>query len=226
MKPETFVHWIFKLNTKFLASYPLKIHIQATQHAEYIALRTILESRRDLDPSQLVLYVTVEPCVMCAYAMLLGRVKHVFFGARNDRFGGCGSVLPIHNGTMNRTNHDESKEIKTISSFLIIKKSRLIQSYMGWTVSMVWWLTRPCSCWETFTMAKTQTVRKSNRPPKKFTLFINIEIFISKKSREYLTRITPLLFIKTMKMQQKRGRSNPLKQTMAQTRRAEQTRLD
>jgi tRNA-specific adenosine deaminase 2 len=33
---------------------------------------------------------------MCAYAMLLGKVKHVFFGARNDRFGGCGSVLPIH----------------------------------------------------------------------------------------------------------------------------------
>lgn len=41
------------------------------------------------------LFVTVEPCVMCAYAMRLLGVAEVVFGASNDRFGGCGSVLGV-----------------------------------------------------------------------------------------------------------------------------------
>ncbi|KAJ3352298.1 tRNA(adenine34) deaminase [Allomyces javanicus] len=42
------------------------------------------------------LYVTVEPCVMCASALRQLGVRRVFFGCGNDRFGGCGSVLDIH----------------------------------------------------------------------------------------------------------------------------------
>ncbi|KAJ3097200.1 hypothetical protein HDU97_005085 [Phlyctochytrium planicorne] len=50
------------------------------------------EELRDCD-----LYVTVEPCIMCAGALRLANIKRVYFGCRNDRFGGCGSVFSIHN---------------------------------------------------------------------------------------------------------------------------------
>ncbi|KAI9152406.1 tRNA(adenine34) deaminase [Blastocladiella emersonii ATCC 22665] len=42
------------------------------------------------------LYVTVEPCVMCASALRQLGVRRVYFGCGNDRFGGCGSVVPVH----------------------------------------------------------------------------------------------------------------------------------
>lgn len=42
------------------------------------------------------LYVTVEPCIMCAGALRLMEIPKVVYGARNDRFGGCGSVCAVH----------------------------------------------------------------------------------------------------------------------------------
>jgi tRNA-specific adenosine deaminase 2 len=41
------------------------------------------------------LYVTVEPCIMCAAALSLLHFRRVVYGAANDRFGGCGSVLDV-----------------------------------------------------------------------------------------------------------------------------------
>jgi tRNA-specific adenosine deaminase 2 len=43
-----------------------------------------------------VLYVTVEPCVMCASLLRQLGIKKVFFGAVNDKFGGTGGVFSIH----------------------------------------------------------------------------------------------------------------------------------
>ncbi|GJP48121.1 hypothetical protein CLOM_g7399 [Closterium sp. NIES-68] len=42
------------------------------------------------------LFVTCEPCIMCAGALSLLGLSRVFYGCPNDRFGGCGSVLPVH----------------------------------------------------------------------------------------------------------------------------------
>lgn len=42
------------------------------------------------------LYVTIEPCIMCASAISQIGIKRAVFGASNDRFGGCGSVLSLH----------------------------------------------------------------------------------------------------------------------------------
>ena len=42
------------------------------------------------------LYVTCEPCIMCAAALSLVGLRRVVFGCANDRFGGCGSVLAVH----------------------------------------------------------------------------------------------------------------------------------
>ena len=43
-------------------------------------------------------YVTVEPCIMCAAALAVLPVGRVVFGAANDKFGGCGSVMRLHDG--------------------------------------------------------------------------------------------------------------------------------
>jgi tRNA-specific adenosine deaminase 2 len=43
-----------------------------------------------------VLYVTCEPCIMCAAALATVGIRRVVFGCKNDRFGGCGSLLHLH----------------------------------------------------------------------------------------------------------------------------------
>ena len=66
-----------------------------TAHAELLALRDAaraLGSWRVLDA---VLYVTLEPCSMCAGAIVLARVPRVVFGASDPKAGACGSVLDV-----------------------------------------------------------------------------------------------------------------------------------
>lgn len=47
--------------------------------------------------SNCILYVTVEPCIMCTAALRLLNVSKIVFGCYNDRFGGCGSTLNMNN---------------------------------------------------------------------------------------------------------------------------------
>jgi tRNA(adenine34) deaminase len=64
-------------------------------HAEIIALREaarLAGSWRVLDA---VLYVTLEPCAMCAGAVVLARVPRVVYGASDPKAGACGSVVDI-----------------------------------------------------------------------------------------------------------------------------------
>ncbi len=66
-----------------------------TAHAEMIALREaarVLGSWRVLDA---VLYVTLEPCAMCAGAVVLARVARVVYGASDPKAGACGSVMNV-----------------------------------------------------------------------------------------------------------------------------------
>ena len=66
-----------------------------TAHAEVIALREAaarLGTWRILDS---VLYVTLEPCAMCAGAVVLGRVPRVVYGTPDPKAGAAGSVLDV-----------------------------------------------------------------------------------------------------------------------------------
>ena len=68
-----------------------------TAHAELIALREAaraLGSWRVLDS---VMYVTLEPCAMCAGAIVLARLPRVVFGASDPKAGAAGSVLDVLN---------------------------------------------------------------------------------------------------------------------------------
>lgn len=66
------------------------------RHAEFLGIETILESHPSSIFEETDLYVTVEPCVMCASALRQINIRSVFFGCANDRFGGCGSVYSIN----------------------------------------------------------------------------------------------------------------------------------
>jgi tRNA-specific adenosine deaminase 2 len=51
---------------------------------------------REYPLSDTILYVTVEPCIMCSSALRQLGIKEVYYGCDNDRFGGCGSVLGVN----------------------------------------------------------------------------------------------------------------------------------
>ena len=66
-----------------------------TAHAEMLAIR---EGARALGSWRLlgtVLYVTLEPCAMCAGAIVLGRIPRVVYGAVDPKAGAAGSILDI-----------------------------------------------------------------------------------------------------------------------------------
>jgi tRNA(adenine34) deaminase len=72
-----------------------EVRADPTAHAELLALREAaraIGSWRILDA---VLYVTLEPCAMCAGAIVLARVPRVIFGAHDPKAGAAGSVLDV-----------------------------------------------------------------------------------------------------------------------------------
>ncbi|KAK9146472.1 hypothetical protein Sjap_006375 [Stephania japonica] len=77
----------------------------ATRHAEMEAIDFLLEQWQQngisetevaRNISQCDLYVTCEPCIMCAAALSILGIRSVYFGCANEKFGGCGSVLSLH----------------------------------------------------------------------------------------------------------------------------------
>jgi tRNA-specific adenosine deaminase 2 len=91
-----------------------------TRHAEFIAINDIL-SRRDeqgvpaYGPEILAecdLYVTVEPCIMCASLLRQFGIRKVYFGAQNEKFGGTGGVLDIHRGDGRSLKREDGVEVE------------------------------------------------------------------------------------------------------------------
>jgi tRNA(adenine34) deaminase len=66
-----------------------------TAHAELIAVREAARALGQWRLSGAVLYVTLEPCAMCAGALVLARVARVAFGALDPKAGAAGSVLDV-----------------------------------------------------------------------------------------------------------------------------------
>jgi tRNA(adenine34) deaminase len=66
-----------------------------TSHAEIIAMRAAALRRGNYRLDGAVLYVTLEPCVMCIGAALAARVARVVFGAWDPKAGACGSVFDL-----------------------------------------------------------------------------------------------------------------------------------
>ena len=67
----------------------------ATAHAEILAITQAAHVVGDWRLDGCTLFVTKEPCPMCAGAIMLARVKRLVFGVRDERAGGAGSVFAI-----------------------------------------------------------------------------------------------------------------------------------
>ncbi|WP_268248907.1 tRNA adenosine(34) deaminase TadA [Pseudolysinimonas yzui] len=70
-------------------------HEDPTAHAEIVAIRRAAETRGDWQLTGTTLVVTLEPCVMCAGAIVAARIPRVVFGAWDEKAGAAGSVYDL-----------------------------------------------------------------------------------------------------------------------------------
>ena len=66
-----------------------------TAHAEILAIKEACKNFGNYRLIGCKMYVTLEPCPMCAYAMVLARIKELIFATRDEKTGACGSVYNI-----------------------------------------------------------------------------------------------------------------------------------
>src|SRR5881227_4386432 len=72
-----------------------ELRADPTAHAEMIALREAARSLGSWRVLDSVIYVTLEPCAMCAGAIVLARISRVVFGAADPKAGAAGSILDV-----------------------------------------------------------------------------------------------------------------------------------
>lgn len=75
----------------------------ATAHAEMIAVSSASATLENKYLQDCTLYVTLEPCPMCAGAIVWTKIKRIVFGAADSRSGACGSVFNL--ASNNKLNH-------------------------------------------------------------------------------------------------------------------------
>ena len=92
-------------------------------HAEILTIRKTCEKLHYERLTDASLYVTVEPCVMCAGALLLARIRHLIYGTANPKAGAIRSLYTIVQDT--RLNH----QIEVTSGVLQEECARLMTSF-------------------------------------------------------------------------------------------------
>ncbi|MFZ0302372.1 MAG: tRNA adenosine(34) deaminase TadA [Terracidiphilus sp.] len=71
--------------------------VDPTAHAEIVAMRAAAMALGNYRLNGCTLYVTLEPCAMCAGAMIHARIDRLVFAAADPKAGACGSVLSVLN---------------------------------------------------------------------------------------------------------------------------------
>ena len=75
----------------------------ATAHAEIIAITSAENTLENWRLKDCDIYVTLEPCIMCAGAIINSRIRNIYFGAYDQKYGGCSSLYNLCNDP--RLNH-------------------------------------------------------------------------------------------------------------------------
>ena len=116
---------IIVLNNKIIArGHNMKEKKQVpTQHAEIIAIEKAAKKLNTWYLNECIMYVTMEPCLMCAGALIQSRIKKVVYGTTNDRFGYINSIENILNNKKN--NH--IVEIK--GNILASESKKMVQDF-------------------------------------------------------------------------------------------------
>ncbi|MEW6008156.1 MAG: tRNA adenosine(34) deaminase TadA [Candidatus Omnitrophota bacterium] len=105
------------------ASNQVELLNDPTAHAEMIAITQATNFLSSKWLSGAVIYITIEPCSMCAGALVLARVKEIIFGARDPKTGACGSVVNIADNK--KLNH----HIKSVGGILEKDCAGLLQEF-------------------------------------------------------------------------------------------------
>ena len=101
---------------------PIALH-DPTAHAEVLALREASQAIGNYRLEGATLYATLEPCVMCAGALVVSRVSRLVFGARDLRFGGVRSKFRIADSDL--LNH----QVEVVEGILAVECVELLQSF-------------------------------------------------------------------------------------------------
>jgi tRNA(adenine34) deaminase len=96
-----------------------------TAHAEIRALRQAARTAKNYRLEGAVLYVTLEPCVMCAGAAVTARIARLVFGSRDLRFGGVRSKFRIADSEL--LNH----RVEIVEGVLAAECTQLMQSFFA-----------------------------------------------------------------------------------------------
>jgi tRNA(adenine34) deaminase len=96
-----------------------------TAHAEILALREAAARIGNYRLENATLYCTLEPCVMCAGALVAARVERLVFGARDLRFGGIRSKFQIADSDV--LNH----RVKVVEGILAVECVELLRSFFA-----------------------------------------------------------------------------------------------
>ena len=94
-----------------------------TAHAEIVALRQAAKHLGNHRLTGSVLYATIEPCAMCAGAMVHARISRLVYGARDIKAGAAGSILEVINHP--RLNH----KMEVVSGVLEDRCSEILQEF-------------------------------------------------------------------------------------------------
>lgn len=94
-----------------------------TAHAEIVALRKAARNLGDWRLLSATLYVTLEPCVMCAGAMIFARIPRLVYGAQDERWGAVGSLFDLAHDP--RIRH----EIEVVPRIMEQESTALLQSF-------------------------------------------------------------------------------------------------
>jgi tRNA(adenine34) deaminase len=102
-----------------------ELRADPTAHAEMIALREAARTLGSWRVLESVMYVTLEPCAMCAGAIILSRLPRLVFGANDPKAGAAGSVLDVLDEP--RLNHRPQVE----SGLLAEECANLLRSFFA-----------------------------------------------------------------------------------------------
>jgi tRNA(adenine34) deaminase len=96
-----------------------------TAHAEMLALREAAQAAGNYRLEDATLYVTLEPCVMCAGALVAARIKGLVFGTRDLRFGGVRSKFRVADSEL--LNH----QVEIVEGVLAAECVVLLQNFFA-----------------------------------------------------------------------------------------------
>ncbi len=94
-----------------------------TAHAEMIVIRQAAEQLGSWRLTDTTLYVTLEPCAMCAGAIVHARIDRLVFGAWDPKAGACGSIFDIP--TERRLNH----RVEVMGGLLMQESQKMLQEF-------------------------------------------------------------------------------------------------